>query len=55
MSERTLRLLRGTIDGSSQAELADARGHLASAVSQRIRHDGLAVMIAADELLQRAL
>ena len=51
VSERSLRLLRGILDGSSQAELAAAEGVSASAVSQRMRHDGLAVIVAADELL----
>lgn len=49
---RALRLLRGTIDGVSQAVLAEQEGISASAVSQRIRHDGLAVVLAADELLR---
>lgn len=49
---RALRLLRGTIDGRSQAELAEQEGISASAVSQRIRNDGLAVVLAADELLR---
>ncbi|MET0520637.1 MAG: SatD family protein [Jiangellaceae bacterium] len=52
VSERSLRLLRGILDGSSQAELATAEGVSASAVSQRMRHDGLAVIVAADELLK---
>jgi SatD family (SatD) len=52
VSERSLRLLRGTVDGTSQAELAEAEGISASAVSQRMRKDGLAVIVAADELLR---
>ena len=52
VSERSLRLLRGTVDGRSQAELADDEGISASAVSQRMRNDGLAVIVAADELLE---
>ena len=52
VSERSLRLLRGLLDGTSQAELAEAEGISASAVSQRIRNDGLAVILAADELLK---
>jgi hypothetical protein len=52
VSERSLRLLRGILDGSSQADLAEAEGISASAVSQRMRHDGLAVIVAADELLK---
>ena len=53
LSERSLRLLRGTLEGSSQGELAQEEGISASAVSQRMRNDGLAVIIAADELLRR--
>jgi hypothetical protein len=53
VSERSLRLLRGTVDGRTQAELADDEGITASAVSQRVRRDGLAVIVTADELLRR--
>ena len=52
VSERSLRVLRGLLDGASQAELAEREGVSASAVSQRIRNDGLAVILAADELLK---
>ncbi len=54
VSERSLRLLRGAIDGRSQAELAAEEGISASAVSQRMRKDGLVVILAADELLRGA-
>ncbi len=53
LSQRSLRLLRGTLAGRTQAELAEAEGISASAVSQRIRKDGVAVIVAADELLRR--
>jgi hypothetical protein len=53
VSERSLRLLRGTMDGRTQTELAADEGITASAVSQRVRRDGLAVIVAADELLRR--
>lgn len=53
LSERSLRLLCGTLDGTTQVELAEAEGISASAVSQRVRNDGLAVIVAADELLRR--
>jgi hypothetical protein len=53
VSERSLRLLRGTLGGRSQAELAAEEGISASAVSQRMRNDGLAVVVAADELLRK--
>jgi transcriptional regulator with XRE-family HTH domain len=52
VSERSLRLLRGVLDGASQADLAEAEGISASAVSQRMRKDGLAVVVAADQLLR---
>ena len=51
-SERSIRLLRGALRGRTQAELATQEGISASAVSQRFRHDGLGVLIAADELLR---
>ena len=51
-SERSVRLLRGTFDGRKQAQLADDEGISASAVSQRMRNDGLAVILAADDLLK---
>ena len=51
-SERSVRLLRGALAGRTQAELAADEGVSASAVSQRMRHDGLGVLLAADALLQ---
>ncbi len=53
VSERSLRLLRGTLAGRTQAELAADEEISPSAVSQRVRHDGLAVIAATDELLRR--
>jgi hypothetical protein len=53
VSERSLRLLRGTLAGRTQAQLAEDEGISASAVSQRMRNDGLAVVVAADELLRK--
>jgi DNA-binding CsgD family transcriptional regulator len=53
VSKRSLRLLRGTLAGRTQAELAVDEGISPSAVSQRVRNDGLAVIVAADELLRR--
>ena len=52
VSQRSLRLLRGTLAGRTQAELAEEEGISASAVSQRVRHDGLAVIAATDELMR---
>ena len=45
-------MLRGTLAGRTQAELAEDEGISASAVSQRVRHDGLAVIAATDELMR---
>lgn len=53
LSPRSLRLLGGLLRGTAQADLAAAEGISASAVSQRVRHDGLAVVVAADELVRR--
>ncbi|WP_420113957.1 SatD family protein [Pseudactinotalea sp.] len=50
--ERALRLLRGLLDGRSQTDLAADEGISPSAVSQRTRRSGLAVVVAADALLQ---
>jgi predicted transcriptional regulator len=44
-------VLRGLLAGSTQRELADELGITASAVSQRVRADGLAALVAADEEL----
>ncbi len=52
VSDRSIRLLRGTLRGLTQTELATQEGISASAVSQRVRHDGLGVLVAADELLR---
>jgi hypothetical protein len=52
LGERSLRLLRGILAGRSQLELAREEGVSPSAVSQRVRHDGLAALLAADDLLQ---
>ena len=52
LSERSLRILRGLRDGLSQTEIADTEGVSASAVSQRVRGDGLTVVLAAERLLE---
>ena len=49
---RSLRLLRGALLGHTQAELAAEEGISASAVSQRMRHDGLGVVLATDVMLR---
>lgn len=51
LSERSLSVLRGLLEGSTQREIADDLGITASAVSQRVRADGLAALVAADEQL----
>ena len=50
LSERSLSVLRGLLDGESQRDLAEALGISPSAVSQRVRADGLAAIIAAHDL-----
>jgi hypothetical protein len=50
-SDRSLGVLRGLLRGMTQQEIARAEGISASAVSQRVRRDGLAAVVAADELL----
>jgi hypothetical protein len=48
LSERSVSLLRGLLAGQTQRELADALGITASAVSQRVRSDGLTAVVVAD-------
>jgi hypothetical protein len=50
LSQRSLSVLRGLLDGRSQRDLAEALGISPSAVSQRVRADGLAAIVAAHEL-----
>ena len=50
LSERSLSVLRGLLDGESQRDLAEALGISPSAVSQRVRADGLSAIIAAHDL-----
>lgn len=51
LSPRSRRLLEGLMAGNSQRELATAEGISASAVSQRIRKDGIAMLMEAENLL----
>lgn len=51
LSERSMSVLGGLMDGRRQRDIADDLGVSPSAVSQRIRAEGLAVVLAADELL----
>ena len=48
LSERSVSVLRGLLDGRTQRELAESVGISPSAVSQRVRSDGLAALVAAD-------
>ncbi len=50
-SPRSWGVLRGLLSGMSQREIAAAEGISASAVSQRVRRDGLAALVATDDLL----
>ena len=53
LSDRSLRLLRGLMDPhTTQSELARLEGISASAVSQRVRADGIGAVLAAHELLR---
>lgn len=51
LSERSVMLLRGMLEGRTQRELAADLGVSASALSQRVRRDGLGTLVRADELL----
>lgn len=53
LSTRSRRLLRGVLEGRSQAELAASEGISASAVSQRVRRDGITALAEVDDLLRR--
>lgn len=53
LSDRSLRLLEGLMHpDTTQAQLAEREGVSASAVSQRVRADGVGVVLAAHELLR---
>ncbi|MBM6400197.1 winged helix-turn-helix transcriptional regulator [Phycicoccus sp. MQZ13P-5] len=53
LSDRSLRLLEGLMHpDTTQAELAEREGVSASAVSQRVRADGIGAVLAAHELLR---
>lgn len=51
LSERSLSVLRGLLAGKTQRDLAEELGISASAVSQRVRADGLGTILAAHELM----
>jgi hypothetical protein len=53
LSPRSVRLLRGLMDPhTTQGELATLEGISASAVSQRVRSDGIGAVLAAQDLLR---
>lgn len=52
LSERSMSVLDGLMRGRRQQEIADDLGISASAVSQRIRAEGIGILLAADELVQ---
>ena len=52
LSERSLSVLDGLMRGRRQQDIADDLGISPSAVSQRIRAEGIGVVVAADELLR---
>lgn len=49
---RSVTVLSGLLEGRSQQDIASDLGITASAVSQRVRRDGLAMLAAADGLLE---
>lgn len=51
LSERSLSVLRGLLAGQTQRDLAAELGISPSAVSQRVRSDGLGTIMAAHELM----
>ena len=51
LSARGLSVLRGLMAGRTQREIAEAEGVSTSAISQRVRHDGLGIVLAMDELM----
>lgn len=53
LSGRSVSVLRGLLDGQTQRDLAEALAITPSAVSQRVRTDGLAALVDADRRLGR--
>ena len=52
LDARSVRILQGLLDGISQRDLGQELGVSASAISQRVRHDDLAALVAQDALLR---
>ena len=53
VSARSLSILRDLMAGASQREIAERLGISPSAVSQRVRSDGLAALVSADQTMGR--
>jgi hypothetical protein len=53
LDDRSRRILGGLLSGAKQADIAQAEGISASAVSQRVRRDGLGVLVSATNELRR--
>lgn len=51
LAPRGVSVLRGLLEGETQREIAEREGVSTSAISQRVRNDGLGVLLAVDELL----
>jgi hypothetical protein len=51
LSDRSLGVLRGLLSGRSQREIAVKEDVSPSAVSQRVRHDGLAALVASERMM----
>jgi DNA-binding transcriptional LysR family regulator len=52
LSERSMSVLDGLMKGRRQQDIADDLGISPSAVSQRVRSEGIGVVLAADELMR---
>lgn len=52
LSERSMSVLDGLLRGKQQQQIADELGISPSAVSQRIRADGIGVLLATDDLVR---
>ena len=53
LDNRSRRILGGLLNGTTQAQIAEAEGISPSAVSQRVRRDGLGVLVSAADELRR--
>ncbi|MEO6511557.1 MAG: SatD family protein [Nocardioides sp.] len=51
LSDRSLGVLRGLLSGRTQREIAEKEDVSPSAVSQRVRHDGLAALVASERMM----